>query len=507
MTHYIRRFGFFAGMALIMLLALCMQQAMAQAAANVHFVSGHVSATAPGESARVLAKGDDLFSGDRVDTAENGRVQMRFTDGGLVSLMPNTTFSIDEYLHEAEADEDSSLVFGLLKGGLRTVTGSIGSVKHDEYELKTPVATLGIRGTEYIAVLRPANTLRVHVGRGKVVITNDQGSLEVPEGRNAVVTLGSAPEFSDQGPQYQATGPTGDRLFAGYQLRQDPHLLDPRVNMPAPGAHSFDNLPGSPASPGSSGPGSSAPLPPSGPGSSGPLPFGEYQLVAIFPPATGAQFYGPLELDLDFNADGSLIADPADFDTGTWQFYNIVTKGAMTWGELSDGLGFANDIQLSNTQYTPYVVGSIPTTIPTGMLNFSLDMDGANVARAYSSDGTSLDVGQLTRFDLGIDIGALEYTLDMQLNMNNMGIYSSNVSNGNLNSISSGSTFQFDSNAVTNTGGSGCLSSSCNLSVSGFLAGPDANQAGVVYDIQDGSDHIIGGASLTDGTPPSSPGI
>src|SRR5690606_2947159 len=146
----------------------------------------------------------------------------------------DSTCTIDEYFHEGGADYAASLVFGLLRGVLRTVTGTIGKTKHEQYELRTPVATLGIRGTEYIAVIRPANTLRVHVGRGTVVITNDHATLEVADGQNAVVTLGSAPEFSDQAPQYQATSPMGDRLIAQNQPKQDPHLLDPFANMPGP---------------------------------------------------------------------------------------------------------------------------------------------------------------------------------------------------------------------------------------------------------------------------------
>lgn len=198
------------------------QAALAEIAANVSFVSGTVTASASGATARELAKGNDIFSGDTIDTSDNGRIQMRFTDGGLVSLMPGTTFSVDEYLHEGKAADDGSLVFGMLRGGMRTITGSIGKIKHENYELKTPVATLGIRGTEYVAVIGPPDTLRVHVGKGKVVITNDHGTLEVPEGRSAVVVLGSAPEFTEQGPLYVASAIGGDKSDLYGLVDQDP---------------------------------------------------------------------------------------------------------------------------------------------------------------------------------------------------------------------------------------------------------------------------------------------
>lgn len=482
----------------MLLITVGVAQAQSEVAANVHFATGYVAATAPGAEVRELAKGDDVYGGDRIDTADNGRVQMRFTDGGLVSLMPNTTFSVEEYLHEGKAEEEASLVFGMLKGGLRTVTGTIGKVQHDQYELKTPVATLGIRGTEYVAVLRPANTLRVHVGRGKVVITNDQGSLEVPEGRNAVVTLGSAPEFSEQGPQYQATGPMGDRLVATYQQHQDPHLLNPRANMPPLGEHSFVGVPvsgGVPGTPGVSGPpsvpgvpGVTPPLPPLPPSS---LPPGTYQMAVMFPYSVT---FTSENIGLEFDSVGHLSSlDPTAFDTGDWQSFNVVTNDALSWGEFAgtngnQGSGNLDPITLNLGQYAPYVVGSAPVTLPTaGILNYSLN--GATPARAFSSDGTFQYSGNLNHFNLDINLDSLTtYDLDMRLTMDNAAVYEASTTGSALTRNTSSFSF---SDSVT---GGNC-SPGCALDVEGFFAGANAGQAGIIYRIHD-VDRIIGAAGL-----------
>lgn len=434
----------------VLLMSAGVAQAQPEVAANVHFASGYVAATAPGAAARELAKGDDVYSGDRVDTADNGRVQMRFTDGGLLSLMPNTTFSVDEYLHEGKAEEDASLVFGLLKGGLRTVTGTIGQVQHDQYELKTPVATLGIRGTEYVAVLRPANTLRVHVGRGKVVITNDQGSLEVPEGRNAVVTLGSAPEFSEQGPQYQATGPMGDRLVATYQHHQDPHLLDPRANMPEFGT-----------------------LVQTTPSTTPPVMI---DLIAVAMPGGGVP----------------VVLSPDDVVSSGWSSFDIGSSGALNWGAYHSGTGtvLGNPVTLGSQTsgaVMPYIVGASPVaTLPSGMLNYSLD--GATQAHDWSGN-----TGTLYTFDLGIDLGTLAYSLDFSLTMSNTGNYSGNTTGGTLSTaLPQGFSF---TDTVQNTSDCG---SGCQLDVQGFMAGSNAEQAGVVYRIlNQNSDAITGAAALS----------
>lgn len=52
-----------------------------------------------------------------------------------------------------ETDETSRAFFRLLKGGFRSVSGLIGKANHDDYRVSTPVATIGIRGTQYGARL------------------------------------------------------------------------------------------------------------------------------------------------------------------------------------------------------------------------------------------------------------------------------------------------------------------------------------------------------------------
>lgn len=452
------------------LLAAVSTPVRAELAANVHFVSGYVAATAAGAGARQLAKGDGVHRGDRVDTADNGRVQMRFTDGGLVSLMPNSTFSVDEYWHDGGPNEDASLVFGLLKGGLRTVTGTIGQVQHDQYELKTPVATLGIRGTEYVAVLMPANTLRVHVGRGKVVITNDQGSLEVPEGHNAVVTLGNAPELSERGPQYQATGPMGDRLVASYQHRQNPHLLNPRANMPEADEHDLIGFPGW------QGGGSTPPVTP---------PPSSQDLMAISLADAFPNYLAVLSLD--------------DLDPGDWTSYDVGSSGALSWGVYSDGtgtlLGAPLDLSSGDSEYMPYVTGSsYVATLPSGMLSYSLA--GGTLARGlFDTSGE----GVLNVFDFGIDLSNLQYLLNFELTMNSTDVYSANNIDGSLLSGSNAQGFALDDALVQNA--TNCASSGCPLDIKGFLAGPNAEQAGVTYRINVNQDDFISGAAALDRVP------
>lgn len=160
------------------------QAAAAAAAGDVQFASGTASVTRADGSSRPLVRGLELSNGDTVDSG-TGRVQLRFTDGALVSLQPESRFRIDDYRFDGKTDGSEKGFFSLLKGGLRTISGWIGRVHRSGYRVDTPTATIGIRGTEYSAVL--GNSLTVSVGEGRVAITNDAGEFILDAGRTAYV--------------------------------------------------------------------------------------------------------------------------------------------------------------------------------------------------------------------------------------------------------------------------------------------------------------------------------
>ncbi|MBU6272294.1 MAG: FecR domain-containing protein [Betaproteobacteria bacterium] len=97
------------------------------------------SLTSPVRSGMQIAPGDRLF------TRDGGRIALRFADGAVMALHPNTEFRIDDYQYDT-AEQRSFL--SLMRGALRTVTGAIGRRQRDDYRLNTPSATIGIRGAD-----------------------------------------------------------------------------------------------------------------------------------------------------------------------------------------------------------------------------------------------------------------------------------------------------------------------------------------------------------------------
>jgi len=173
--------------ALTLLIGLYFSIAPAQAATGVGkaIISiGKVSTTNKDGVESKLKRRGKVFEGDTISVGEKSRLQLRFVDNQLVVLKANTIFRIDEYKFKDKDDNEKSAALSLLKGGMRSVTGLIGKSARDKYKVKTPVATMGVRGTHYVIQICSGNCgagVKGIVGtvvQGAIVMSNDAGTQE-----------------------------------------------------------------------------------------------------------------------------------------------------------------------------------------------------------------------------------------------------------------------------------------------------------------------------------------
>ena len=193
-------------LALIMLTAF--PHAAMSAVGRVEFAIGNVTASSANGTEKNLIKNMEINSGDTIQTLE-GRAQLRFEDGGYISLQPNTQFKVEDYHYSGKADGSEKGFFQLLKGGLRAISGAIGKSNKQAYRLNTPVATVGIRGTEFLTQL-VGTRLLVKVGDGAVYISNAGGDLILYKGQTGEVSgLNNKPQHSAEEMKVSAAGPNG----------------------------------------------------------------------------------------------------------------------------------------------------------------------------------------------------------------------------------------------------------------------------------------------------------
>ncbi len=198
------------------------------AAGRVEFSMGNVTALSADGLERPLARGGEINTGDTIRTSD-GRTQVKFTDGGYISLQPNTQFKVDDYAYEGKTDGSEKGFFKLVKGSLRAITGAIGHTNKTAYRINTPVATIGIRGTELTGEYNEDGDnkkLTVHVSHGSVYLENESGSLLLFQGQSGVVTgEGNTPGYSEDGPIVGAAGPEGGNPQEGDKEQQQQQAL------------------------------------------------------------------------------------------------------------------------------------------------------------------------------------------------------------------------------------------------------------------------------------------
>ncbi len=137
-----------AGM-LCMLLALT---ASAEGIARVESVQGVVSAEREGQPSHMLAPGSTLEQGDTIVTQRGSHAKVVFADRTQVAVRPDSRLQLTSYTYREQKPAEDSFVMHLLKGGMRQVTGLISRNK-GAYQLRAHTATIGIRGTDFVARL------------------------------------------------------------------------------------------------------------------------------------------------------------------------------------------------------------------------------------------------------------------------------------------------------------------------------------------------------------------
>jgi len=181
---------------------------------TVQFVHGEAMALSAGGEDRILTRGDEIREGEVLVTGPDGAMQLQLNDGGLLALRANTEMSIDEYQYE-QAEDDRSL-FSVARGVFRKISGAIGQNEPASVRMQTPVATIGIRGTDFEGGFLPEDNgdpagAYLRVNSGRAWLGNEAGELDLRPGQAGFVASShQRPQLLEQAPGlFRVAMPTG----------------------------------------------------------------------------------------------------------------------------------------------------------------------------------------------------------------------------------------------------------------------------------------------------------
>lgn len=177
-------------------------------AGKVELVEGDVTVYDQSKKPRKVAVGDTILEGEGIVTGKDGELHLNMEDGGFIAVRPNTKMRIAAY--QAQGDDSDKGVFSLLQGTFRSVTGWIGKFNPRSYQVRTPTATIGVRGTDHEPLVipqgskegKPGSYDKVNVGgsyiqtkHGTVDVKPNQAAFAPLHGRPVPRVLPQVPQF------------------------------------------------------------------------------------------------------------------------------------------------------------------------------------------------------------------------------------------------------------------------------------------------------------------------
>ncbi len=231
----------------LLLLALCgvvSASWAAQVAGTIVQLSGPLLARKADGVVRILSMRSEVESGDTLVTEKNTYAMVKFIDNSEITLKPGTTFKVEDFSYDAGKPDADSASFNLVKGGLRSVTGLLGKRNKEKFAMKTPSATIGIRGTTFIAeIVEPseealASRLAYNLASTAAL---DQLTAPVRPLMLAQLTLPPPPAGARAPGLYvqvldgliHVTNPSGTSNFSAGQFGFTPNLRVPPVPLPS----------------------------------------------------------------------------------------------------------------------------------------------------------------------------------------------------------------------------------------------------------------------------------
>jgi hypothetical protein len=150
-------------------LAICSASAFAAQAGHVVFVVGKAEI-----AARPAMLDTPVQEGDELSTGADGYIYMKTVDDGFLILRPNSKARITAYHVDAKNPANTRVKLELQSGVARSISGAGVKQARQNFRFNTPVAAIGVRGTDFIVYTNQQSSW-VSVVSGGVVVSGFAG--------------------------------------------------------------------------------------------------------------------------------------------------------------------------------------------------------------------------------------------------------------------------------------------------------------------------------------------
>jgi hypothetical protein len=162
----------FISLSFIMALVLAFPSGLkAAVVGRIVQVVGQVDLLKQGKMPSQTAKVEDpVEPGDVLTTKSGAKAQVRFVDDTTLTLASGSRVAIEEYLYDAEKGQRQGVI-QVFRGMVQAVVTRVIKAETPDFIMKTHTAVLGVRGTNWYAILGPGGT-DVYNEEGKLAVKN-----------------------------------------------------------------------------------------------------------------------------------------------------------------------------------------------------------------------------------------------------------------------------------------------------------------------------------------------
>jgi hypothetical protein len=241
--------------ALLLALALCLSPAayaqdapQPRIAGAIELAEGNILIEGKDRKARLPVVGENVFEGDTLTTFADSEIHLHMADGAQFIVRADSKITLFEYVADG-GSEDRSLV-DLAKGAMRSITGWIGQFNRTKYKIRTPLVTIGVRGTDHEPTHFPVGDPRGEPGsydkvnEGSAFMETKQGIVEVPKNRAIFHSASgkAAPRLLGTIPAFFRPGRHEQRFLARAQEVRKPSAREAAPKMRQPDRPVRDKL-------------------------------------------------------------------------------------------------------------------------------------------------------------------------------------------------------------------------------------------------------------------------
>jgi hypothetical protein len=127
---------------------------------------------------RALKKGADIYIGDVLSTARDSLLSIKMVDEAEFSLSERAVFVVQEYFLKADG-KDANAVIRLMTGAVKAVSGKIAQLDGHPFQMRTEVATIGVRGTTFWGGVLDGTHQFALLSGNAIIVENKAGRVEI----------------------------------------------------------------------------------------------------------------------------------------------------------------------------------------------------------------------------------------------------------------------------------------------------------------------------------------